>query len=149
MTRHRRRAERERKRSGGPDEHLFVLSTGRPMHPVYLSTVFVKLARRVGLRAGPGPRCISFGAVRVDAAVGAALMRALEPVGIEAALAALTARERNDEAAIRLAHSALAEARYKAERAEAQFNAVEPANQNVFHNLPANGKPACLSGPRL
>ena len=40
-----------------------------------------KLARRVGLRAGPGPRCISFGAVRVDAAVGAALMRALEPVG--------------------------------------------------------------------
>ena len=24
------------------------------MHPVYLSTVFVKLARRVGLRAGPG-----------------------------------------------------------------------------------------------
>ena len=45
---------RERTRCGGPDEHLFVLSTGRPMHPVYLSTVFVKLARRVGLRAGPG-----------------------------------------------------------------------------------------------
>ena len=45
---------RERKRRGGSDEHLFVLSTGRPMHPVYLSTVFVKLARRVGLRAGPG-----------------------------------------------------------------------------------------------
>ena len=44
----------ERKRRGGPDEHLFVLSTGRPMHPVYLATVFVKLARRVGLRAGPG-----------------------------------------------------------------------------------------------
>ena len=117
------------------------------MHPVYLSTVFVKLARRVGLRAGPGPRCISFGAVRVDAAVGAALMRALEPVGIEAALAALTARERNDEAAIRLAHSALAEARYKAERAEAQFNAVEPANQNVFHNL-ARKWEACLSRVR-
>ena len=89
------------------------------MHPVYLSTVFDKLARRVGLRAGSGPRCISFGAVRVDAAVDAALMRALEPVGIETALAALTARERNDEAAIRLAHSALAEAHYKAERAEA------------------------------
>ena len=50
---------RERKRRGGPDEHLFVLSTGRPMHPVYLSRVFVQLARRVGLRAGtgePGPR---------------------------------------------------------------------------------------------
>ena len=36
---------RERKRRGGPDDHLFVLSTGRPMHPVYLATVFVKLAR--------------------------------------------------------------------------------------------------------
>ena len=35
-----------------------------------------KLARRVGLRAGPGQG--AFGAVRVDAAVGAALMRALE-----------------------------------------------------------------------
>ena len=45
---------RERQRRGGPDDHLFVLSTGRPMHPVYLSTVFVKLARRVGLRGGPG-----------------------------------------------------------------------------------------------
>ena len=99
------------------------------------------------LRAGPGPRCISFGAVRVDAAVGAALMRALEPVGIETALAALTARERNDEAAIRLAQSALVEARYKAERAEAQFNAVEPANQNVFHNL-ARKWEACLSRVR-
>ena len=50
---------RERQRHGGPDDHLFVLSAGRPVGPVYLSTVFVKLARRVGLRAGtgePGPR---------------------------------------------------------------------------------------------
>ena len=71
-------------------------------------------------------------------------MRALEPVGIEAALAALTARERNDEAAIRLAQSALAEARYQAERAEAQFDAVEPANQNVFHNLARKWEATCL-----
>ena len=45
---------RERRRRGGGNEHLFVLSTGRPMHPTYLSTVFVKLARQLGLRAGPG-----------------------------------------------------------------------------------------------
>ena len=91
--------------------------------------------------------CISFGAVRVDTAVGAAVMDALQPLGIEAALAALTARERNDDAAMRLAHSALAEARYHAERAEAQFDAVEPANQNVFHNL-ARKWEACLSRVR-
>ena len=36
---------------------------------------------------------------------------------------------------IRLADSALVEARYQAERAEAQFNTVDPGNHNVFHNL--------------
>ena len=36
---------------------------------------------------------------------------------------------------------------HKAERAEAQFNAVEPANQNVFHNL-ARKWEACLSRVR-
>ena len=45
---------RERKCRGGSDEHLFVLKTGRPMHPAYLCTVFIKLARQIGLRAGPG-----------------------------------------------------------------------------------------------
>ena len=56
--------------------------------------------RCLGLKDRERANCISFGAVRVDAAVGAALMRALEPVGIEAALA---------------------EARYQAERTEAQL----------------------------
>ena len=51
------------------------------------------------------------------------------------------------ESATRLAQSALAEARYQAERAEAQFNAVEPANQNVFHNL-ARKWETCLSRVR-
>ena len=55
--------------------------------------------RCLGLKDRERANCISFGAVRVDAEVGESLMRALEPVGIEAALAALTARDRNDEAA--------------------------------------------------
>ena len=48
-----------RKRRGGPCEHLFVLASGRPMHPDYLTTTFVQLARKAGVRgkAGePGPR---------------------------------------------------------------------------------------------
>ncbi len=45
---------RERQRRGGPDDHLFVLSTGRPVRPAYLCTVYIKLARQVGLRGGPG-----------------------------------------------------------------------------------------------
>ena len=88
----------------------------------------------------PGPvrerqDCIAFGAVAVDGAVGEAALEALQPLGIEAALAAMTVRDTRDDAEVRLAESALAEARYQAERAEAQFNAVEPGNHNVFHNL--------------
>ena len=104
--------------------------------------------RCLGLKDRERANCISFGAVRVDAAVGATVMRALEPVGIDAALASLTAHKGKDEAAIRLAQSALAEARYQADRAEAQFDAVEPANQNVFHNL-ARKWEDCLPGPGL
>ncbi len=90
--------------------------------------------------------CISFGVVRADAAVGAAMLQALKPLGIEAALPACAAREHEDAAAIRLVQSALTEARYRADRAEAQFQAVEPANQNVFHNL--TRQPRGLPGPR-
>ena len=48
-----------RKRQGGPCEHLFVLASGRPMHPDYLTNTFILLARKAGVRgkAGePGPR---------------------------------------------------------------------------------------------
>ena len=103
--------------------------------------------RCLGLKDRERANCISFGAVRVDAAVGATVMTVLEPLGIEAAVAALQERDTKDEAAIGLAQSALAEARYQAERAEAQFNAVEPANQNVFHNL-ARKWEDCLSRVR-
>ena len=47
---------------------------------------------RVDARDRERANCISFGTVRVDAAVGEAMMWALQPVGIEAALAALSAR---------------------------------------------------------
>ena len=45
---------RERTRSGGSNEHLFVLSTGHPISIDYLSEVFRKLVRQVGLRGKPG-----------------------------------------------------------------------------------------------
>ncbi len=45
---------RDRRRLGGSDEHLFVLSSGQHLHPAYLSQTFIKLARQCGLRAGPG-----------------------------------------------------------------------------------------------
>ena len=79
--------------------------------------------------------CVGFGAVRVDVAVGEAVLAALQPLGVEAALQAWQERDETGAAEERLASSALAEARYRAERAQAQFDAVEPGNHNVFHNL--------------
>ena len=79
--------------------------------------------------------CVGFGAVRVDVAVGEAVLAALQPLGVEAALGAWQERGEAGAAEERLARSALAEARYRAERAQAQFDAVEPGNHNVFHNL--------------
>ena len=43
-----------RTRMGGLDNHLFVLSTSRPVSPHYLTSTFIKLAREVGVRGGPG-----------------------------------------------------------------------------------------------
>ncbi len=48
-----------RKRTGGEDDHLFVLSTGRRPSLSAVTKTFIKLARQVGLRGKrgePGPR---------------------------------------------------------------------------------------------
>ena len=39
---------------GGKDDHLFVLSTGRPPTPSTLTRAFIKVARQIGLRGEPG-----------------------------------------------------------------------------------------------
>ena len=47
-----------RRCTGGLDEHLFVLATGRPPTPDYACQAFLKIARKAGLRDGsgtPGP----------------------------------------------------------------------------------------------
>ena len=43
-----------RRRCGAASDHLFVLSTGRAINPDIVTGMFVKLARQVGLRGGPG-----------------------------------------------------------------------------------------------
>ncbi len=43
-----------RQRCAATSEHVFVLSTGRPINPDIVTGMFVKLARQVGLRGGPG-----------------------------------------------------------------------------------------------
>ena len=58
----------------------------------------------------PG-RCIAFGGLRVDTAVGDAVLRLLSPLGVEAALAAIETRESDNAEIRRQAELALTQAR--------------------------------------
>ena len=45
-----------RMRHAGVGDHLFIVSTGRPPYPSNVTDTFIRLARQVGLRGGPGER---------------------------------------------------------------------------------------------
>src|SRR5215469_14062755 len=80
-------------------------------------------------------RCISFGGLRVDAAVESEVLRVLTPGAIEAALDnAQRAAEQTHEV-MRALTLELEEARYQAARAERQYDTVEPENRLVAETL--------------
>jgi excisionase family DNA binding protein len=80
-------------------------------------------------------RCISFGSLRVDAAVAAEVIERVQPLGVEAALAALEARGREDVAKRRQVELALEQARFEAALARRQYDAVDPDNRLVAGEL--------------
>ena len=82
-----------------------------------------------------GSTCISFGAADVDDAVVAAVLRAVQPLGVEAGLHAVEDRGKEATERIRLAELALEDARFQADQARARFEAVDPRNRNVIGNL--------------
>jgi Recombinase zinc beta ribbon domain len=87
-------------------------------------------------RSNPGgPPCISFGALRVDEAVGAEVVRLLQPLGVEAAIRAIADSERQTAEKQRQIELALEQARYEAARARRQYDAVDPDNRLVAGEL--------------
>src|SRR3954471_20280107 len=80
-------------------------------------------------------RCISFGGLRVDAAVAAETLRLLVPLGIEAALRAIDARAGDAGETRRQVELALTQARYEANLARRQYDAVDPDNRLVAGEL--------------
>lgn len=80
-------------------------------------------------------RCISFGGMRVDAAVSAEALRLLAPLGIEAALQAIEGRQSDALETRRQAELALTQARYEADLARRQYDAVDPGNRLVAAEL--------------
>ena len=107
---------------------LAVAYTGNPQsRPVYRCD---KPNLMMGL-----PRCMTFGGPRVDAAIAKELLRAVEPMAIEAALEAERVhRERQDEQQ-RILTLELEQARYEARLAERRYAACDPDNRLIAAQL--------------
>lgn len=86
---------------------------------------------------GRGVYCLNIGGVQIDRAVTEALLDALKPAGLEAALQAAERLEANHDAALEQWRLAVERARYEAERAERRYRAVEPENRLVARGLEA------------
>jgi excisionase family DNA binding protein len=110
---------------------------GRKLHVAYGGTkgdVARYHCRGASLNHGT-ERCISFGSLRVDAAVAAEVIGRIQPLGIEAALAALQERGREDAEKRRQIELALEQARFEATHARRQYDAVDPDNRLVAGEL--------------
>jgi DNA invertase Pin-like site-specific DNA recombinase len=81
------------------------------------------------------PRCIAFGGLRVDDAIEAAVLQVVAPGAIAAAVAAeAEVANRRDQVRDALARD-LQAARYAADRAFRQYDAIDPANRLVAAEL--------------
>ena len=89
------------------------------------------------------PLCIIFGATRVDAAITRELLRALEPMAIEAALEAERRHMELQGERRRIVELELQQARYEASLAERRYAACDPDNRLIAAQLEKTGKQHC------
>jgi len=90
-----------------------------------------------GTREQGKPVCQSFAAFRVDQAVEAEVLESCQPLGVEASIQSLTEKRAETEQKRRLLEVAREKARYEADRARRQYDAVDPANRLVAAELEA------------
>ncbi len=81
--------------------------------------------------------CLHIGAVQIDRAVCGALLEAIQPAGLEAALRAADQVESRFERSLQHWLLAVERARQDADAAERRYRAVEPENRLVVRNLEA------------
>src|SRR6202521_5768798 len=86
---------------------------------------------------GRGVYCLRIGAVQVDEAIERAVLSALKPLGIEAALAAAERLEADHDGALAQWRLAVERANYEAQCAERRYRAVDPDNRLVARGLEA------------
>jgi excisionase family DNA binding protein len=107
---------------------LAVTYTGRaPGRPVYRCD---RPNQMLGL-----PRCLSFGGPRVDAVIAQELLRAVEPMAIEAALEAQRMQTETQREQCRIVELELQQARYEAGLAERRYAACDPDNRLIAAQL--------------
>ena len=88
------------------------------------------------------PRCLGFGGGRIDAAVAAELLRALEPSAIEAAREAERLHMEAEKERLRILDLELQQARYEASLAERRYAACDPENRLIAAQLERNWEAA-------
>jgi DNA invertase Pin-like site-specific DNA recombinase len=84
---------------------------------------------------GRGQWCVRVSGVRIDEAVAGALLAALTPAGVKAALRAAEALEADHDAALAQWRLQIERARYDAQRAERRYRQVEPEHRLVARGL--------------
>lgn len=94
-------------------------------------------------------RCISFGGMRTDQAVGAEVLRILKPLGVDAAIKAAETLTGETSAARRQLELALQRARFDTAHARRQYDAVDPGNRLVAGELERRWNEALLVEHRI
>jgi DNA invertase Pin-like site-specific DNA recombinase len=84
---------------------------------------------------GRGSWCMRVGGGQIDQAVASALLAALTPAGVKAALTAAEALEHDHDAALKQWRLQLEQARYRAGKAERRYHQVEPEHRLVARGL--------------
>jgi hypothetical protein len=106
---------------------LVVCYSGHYSQPVYRC---IRHTQTLGRRG-----CLAFGAKRVDMAVGRELLRAVEPMALEAALYAEQRYMEQNSEQRRIVELELQQARYDASLAERRYAACDPDNRLIAAQL--------------
>jgi len=81
------------------------------------------------------PKCIAFGGIPVDEAIGREILRVVQPGAVEAAVLASQQSAHQQDDVQKALRRDLEAARYEAHRAQKQFDAVDPENRLVADEL--------------
>jgi len=81
------------------------------------------------------PRCIAFGGIMVDEAIGREVLRVIQPAAIEASVLASEERARQRDDILEALERDLKAARYVVQRTQRQYGAADPENRLVTAEL--------------